>query len=1401
MTWLRERSLAHVEAAMARLLTPLDARLRRHAIHVVAQAVVLDQRQDFDSPELLVSSLARVTERSLAEIERLESESASLLLSYQQALDESERREVLRRHLRATNDNRLDSRRDLSAVDRWLDIEAVRERYACRISQHTDEAIICYDCIATLLRNATTNHAMLQSLRRAGLLRQMLEHARARVRAPIRCAALRALICAIRQLEPGQRAAALGVSGMRTLADFARGIDAPRWVQLLAVEVSAAYLPEAALVSLLVELLATRRPDDGMVVRAGAIRQIAALSAANAASVVRLGLGDPSEHVRQQLAQALVAMRDRRAKRALFHLALKDDSPRVRGVGLTALVERAACDTEALGWTTTALGRCLSEASPTLVVRVALVSILHLRNLCRDVEMSQFAPALLTLANSATAPPEISEQAAATLRALALDDSGQALARELGQILATLDEGHRVRVRFAQTEAEVVAALRVAARGDHAVALRPLGAGAYQITRGEPRRLRLWRLWHELRNPMPDKRKGYVHSRARAPLGPYVITPVGMGEVTPTRVPGERVVHGRVGGWGPFLPRIDDLLTAALRHEPVRLVTAFGTVVVEGPRRWSARFRACVWLTHNYAKASMLRESALEAAEPRGQLSYVSFVRSLAFRIHRDDADDCACIGKTNVLLESPLVARYLGALGVAVSVPPDLLQQFFVHALSSSANTPGQLAAVIWLILVGFVLRATLIMHSIVRARSAIPLSIGGWGTRGKSGSERLKAALFHALRYDVVVKTTGCEAMFIHAQRDQPAQEIFIYRPYDKATIWEQRHMLRVAQQLRTQVFLWECMALQPRFVETLIDEWMKDPITTLTNAYPDHEDIQGPSGEDVARVIGRFMPRRGTTFTTEEQMLPLLSDAARRKGTQLIKVDPLQADLLPADLLARLPYQEHPRNVALVLALAQHFEIDREYALVEIADHVVLDLGVLKTYPEAKHRGRRLVFSNGMSANERAGFMSNWTRLGFDRHDADRDQDCVTVAVVNNRADRVARSRVFAQILVDDASLSSIVLINSNLGGMLTFIAEALEQKLVTLSLLGDGPSSRILERYDDHLRWLKVPTHERATEGALSRMLPALGLSQAEISAISSETVLVAALATLDAEALRQALETTLPASTSEQALKLRRDIVEHVLRQARRVERVLACRKAIEAAILDNRTPEIDDLFRSTYRGLFLDRITVLWNAGASGDQVVDFVTDAIPPGHLGRVLGCQNIKGTGLDFVYRWLSVDRVHAALQKLETVPGLRHELLAWLGSYSDFGLLDATAALTKLHEIRQRQDPSYAAVDTMLLGVIARLEQMVQDKQSRLHATGKADLFTKVASAIEATVDHLDSARRSRIAGRVMQDLFAARVGHGRAALLLRDITGRQKGGWLAKDLKAWFAKRHAPKSKFG
>ena len=63
---------------------------------------------------------------------------------------------------------------------------------------------------------------------------------------------------------------------------------------------------------------------------------------------------------------------------------------------------------------------------------------------------------------------------------------------------------------------------------------------------------------------------------------------------------------------------------------------------------------------------------------------------------------------------------------------------------------------------LLGFCVAAVLLkQQSFLRQRARIPLVIGGWGTRGKSGSERKKAALLQALAVTRPMKTASRSAV----------------------------------------------------------------------------------------------------------------------------------------------------------------------------------------------------------------------------------------------------------------------------------------------------------------------------------------------------------------------------------------------------------------------------------------------------------------------------------------------------------------------------------------------------------------------------------------------------------------------------------------------------------------
>ena len=79
-----------------------------------------------------------------------------------------------------------------------------------------------------------------------------------------------------------------------------------------------------------------------------------------------------------------------------------------------------------------------------------------------------------------------------------------------------------------------------------------------------------------------------------------------------------------------------------------------------------------------------------------------------------------------------------------------------------------------------------------------------------------------------------------------------------------------------------------------------------------------------------------------------------------------------------------------------------------------------------------------------------------------------------------------------------------------------------------------------------------------------------------------------------------------------------------------------------------------------------------------------------------------------------------------------------------------------------------------------------QSVQQRAAWTRAIGGVvERFTKV---IEGALDPGDAVWRRREAERIKRDLVHGRIGHDRAALKLRELMKRQKGGWLLKSIRA-------------
>ena len=719
------------------------------------------------------------------------------------------------------------------------------------------------------------------------------------------------------------------------------------------------------------------------------------------------------------------------------------------------------------------------------------------------------------------------------------------------------------------------------------------------------------------------------------------------------------------------------------------------------------------------------------------------------------------------------------------------LSDQAFAYASTVYENTLVELAIFVALVSLYFFARHVLLGLYARRLRKSLKLVLGGWGTRGKSGTERLKAGLMNAVGPSIVSKTTGCEAMFLIGTPFGGLTEMFLFRPYDKATIWEQFNLMKTSKGLKARVFLWECMGLNPEYVRVLQQDWMRDDIGTITNTYPDHEDIQGPAGRNIPEVMCEFIPNGSQVLTTEEEMLPILEEGAATRQAQMRTVGWKQAGLVHQDLLDRFPYEEHPYNIALVTAMGDELGLDHDYCVREMSDRVVADLGVLKTYPRSTINGRTLEFIMGMSANERFGAMGNWDRMGLAKHDLATDPEIFVSTVVNNRADRVPRSRVFARMLVHDVAADRHVLIGSNVEGLIGFIKEEWDGYAANLTLFEEGEDPLdLLAQLSRHQR---IAQDQQSLDGLLAAML------SPQKDQIAIDDAIAAAKQGKLAEALREA------------GVAGHAAIADHYAAMEARKQALMELQEAVKrGGDQDGNKAALDAQLRELLGEAFTAKLLPVRDVYTKGEAIVRLVAESTPPGLTNRIMGMQNIKGTGLDWVYRWQAWETVAKACDQLRSEdPSEIERGYRALAAFQEFGILSdqhvresVALARTKLMSLSNTSGPnlSGAQLDALEVRLAKQVAKQVEgqaqpdagetpdsepdDDANAARIGAFADSFI---NQVEGFIDPTDAVRRRKTSDKIYKALIAEQISMQRAAAELKGITSRQKGGWLSSWIK--------------
>jgi poly-gamma-glutamate synthase PgsB/CapB len=899
------------------------------------------------------------------------------------------------------------------------------------------------------------------------------------------------------------------------------------------------------------------------------------------------------------------------------------------------------------------------------------------------------------------------------------------------------------------------------------------------IIRGHLFGFRLWRLLHEFRYPDPSKRQAFRHTVGRHFPGQLRIPSGILSELAETKIPGEPLFIGSEGGWRPYLPLVDELLDC-LRRETVQIYTSEGITTLKAPKYLWQRLWARWKLVWRFADYAHLRNWNEQGQAPAS--TYVEALQKLGFQI------DYKTHSYPNIqeFKADPAVQRFFPAFVPLPLFDLELrrffetdLKEFWIRIQEYFFSVYQNTLQDLWIFALAALsyfflnhLHANLLLN---RTRANIPLIVGGWGTRGKSGTERIKAAMFNALGYSIFSKTTGCEAMFLHASPFQPTTEMFLFRPYDKATIWEQYNVLRQADKMGMDIFLWECMGLTPAYVEILQRQWTRDDISTITNTYPDHEDLQGPAGINIPQVMTNFIPRNATLVSTEEQMLPILQIAANQFNTRLRPVNWLHAGLLTPDVLQRFPYEEHPYNIALVLAVGDELGIPADFAVKEMADRVVLDLGVLKTYPVALIKMRKLEFVMGMSANERFGALGNWSRMGFQNQDFEQEPGIWLSTVVNNRADRIARSRVFASLLVENISADQHVIIGTNLTGILGYIRETWESYAPKQTLWPEADDQPPLIHLQAAARNYRIPFTEELMQTRLRIMLEAQGElpNLEELLGLWQQP-----------EKLGESLPDTINAENTKA-------IVERLAMDNKNYNDYQELENKLAKAT-DSQRDELNNAYRQLLWQWFENKLVVIHNPYTSGNQIIKRICTVTPPGYLNRIMGMQNIKGTGLDFVYRWQAWETCYNACQKLQH-HNLRtaEEGLNALVAFKEYGPLSEEYVYQTITKIQQTPTGQLAHFQTNFTLILSNLQRMMNeinaeggDKDSQ-----SGGYFQAIIEQLEKFLDAGDAVKRRQRADQIYQDMVTGRISNQTAAVEVKKLNKRQKGGWLTTKVEGW------------
>ncbi|MBI4859089.1 MAG: HEAT repeat domain-containing protein, partial [Candidatus Riflebacteria bacterium] len=662
-------------------LTPLEAKVAAHLVRELIGAYrawpvapILDERPGWGLYRHGLAFLEAHIEDQNRAIAALKREHASFETAHLASGSEGARRQRILDFARELGASARDLKEDELAFGRYFDHEAVVDRY--HLALHDRERRLSFalgrlgHVVAAALgdpRVAVDQLSFWRLVALEDLVRPILTHDGD---SRVRVAAFRCLCTAVCALASDLRERSMKDSTVQFVYRAALDRRSDTWIQCEALGLLANLSTPSLCAVLKTRLLGPAAGDD-LFVRRRAVRILGeTLAVAPIEHLVSAVASDPSPFVRQALARALTMTSLATVREWLPRLAVHDDAREVRACALLeslALVHRPDLRRDLLALLVSALG----GESDELVLRVAIhamqVGVALVAEEAPECLEEWKTSALTQLAALHVRASQVTVRrwAAQAHERIwcTLDPVARRVESGLSSFLVDVPPGSPVRLPRALLDGvddeHAGRVLSVISQKDFGFDLSRSWLGS-RIVRGPRLGFRFWRFLHEVLRPSPDKREAFCHTTGRIFGGTLRAPSAILSELSATRVPGEPLFIPEEGGWRPYVPLVDEALSAldcGLVPRPIFIHTSEGVTRLRAPLSGFKRLLARARLTAGFVRYGALRNWREGSSEHPA--AYLRSLRDLGFEISFHPHSP----GPNSMLTEDPLVRRFFPAV------------------------------------------------------------------------------------------------------------------------------------------------------------------------------------------------------------------------------------------------------------------------------------------------------------------------------------------------------------------------------------------------------------------------------------------------------------------------------------------------------------------------------------------------------------------------------------------------------------------------------------------------------------------------------------------------------------------------------------------------------------------